>query len=754
MKLSSVLFMASTVAILAQSYSVKGPENPKPYETTAIKELTDYLAKRINGKLVIGGKSPITFMVGDTELAKSEKCLSTELEDERWVIRSVGDKVLLNGGGTRGALYATYHFLEDVCDIHWWSDYEEYIPAASPMELDALDISGKPMFLYRDIYRSHKPANSFITAVRNRLNRDGDTAIPVAYGGSFTYGSPAHCHTYDRYLPFAKYGKEHPEWYSLVNGKRIGGQSVGQLCLSNSELRQTLLNKVLKTIENDKGYAKAHGFSEPRIYEVSMNDNHNRCQCDACKAEEEKFNPSGVTLNLVNWIAAEVAKRHPGLYVSTLAYFYNEPPPKGGVKAADNVIVKLCDTRTNQAASILEPENKVFMDFLTQWKADAKHLFIWDYAIVFRPYTSGLPFASELHYGDLYRTYHENNVSGVFWEHERPHLDDFQELKFFIETKLFENPYQDVGKLISTFMTRYYGPAAKLLMQYRKRVDEERRRNKGYVSWMPAVTDFAYITDADIMEFQQIFDKAEALVANDSTLFARVRHARAGLDRLNCHRRSVIVTHGMGQKNSEIDTRAAYGRLKESWKSWIEGWAPKHKKSMIADMNAELELFGLSTFKPLAVPKGLENRAFYDIYAPQLQSLNSDNVMLVEDAESPVGKAMRTSADYSDYCSLPFEIGLYDTKNKKTVAKKFPKPLGKGYNWYCLDTNAVFPKNGYMYMTRSWTTQWNTAPIEIRDKPFEIRVSVKFVGPKYFPEEKGSSFIYIDRVLFIVPENQ
>ena len=742
--------MASSFALLAQSYFIQGPENPKPYETTAIKELTDYLAKRIDGKLIIGGKSPITFMVGDTELAKSEKCLSTELEDERWVIKSVGDKVLLNGGGTRGALYATYHFLEDVCDIHWWSDYEEYVPVASPMEIAALNLSGKPMFLYRDIYRSHKPENSFITAVRNRLNRDGEAAIPVAYGGSFTYGNPAHCHTYDRYLPFSKYGKEHPEWYSLVNGKRVGGQFEGQLCLSNPELRQTLLTKVLETIANDKGFAKAHGYSEPRIYEVSMNDNQNRCQCDACKAEEDKYNPSGFTLNLVNWIAAEVAKKHPGLYVSTLAYFYNEPPPKGGVRAADNVIVKLCDTRTNQAASILEPDNKVFLDFLTQWKADAKNLFIWDYAIVFKPYTTGLPFASELHYGDLYRTYYENNVSGVFWEHERPHLDDFHELKYFVETKLFENPYQDVTKLITIFMTRYYGDASELLMQYRRRVDEERRKNRGYVSWMPSVADFAYITDADIVEFQQLFDKAEALVANDSTRLARVRHARAGLDRYNCHRRSVIVTHGMGRKHSEIDTKAAYERLKNTWKSWIDGWAPKHQKDMIAEMDAELELFGLSTIRPASVPKGLENEAFYDIYAPQLQSRNVENVMLVDDAESAVGKAMRSNADLSDYYSLPFEIGVYDTRYKKTTAKKFPKPFGKGYNWYSLGTNVVFPNNGYLYMTRSWTTQWETAPIELRGKPFEIRVSAKFTGPKFFPDEQGKSYIYIDRVLFIV----
>ena len=109
--------------MMAQSYFIKGPEVPKPSEKTAIQEMTDYLARRIGDKtLSIGGKTPVTFQIGDTELANQHNCLSTELEDERWVIRSIGDQILINGGGTRGVLYAAYHFLEDFCDIHWWSD--------------------------------------------------------------------------------------------------------------------------------------------------------------------------------------------------------------------------------------------------------------------------------------------------------------------------------------------------------------------------------------------------------------------------------------------------------------------------------------------------------------------------------------------------------------------------------------------------------------------------------------------------------
>ena len=98
---------------LAAPYEVAGPEAPKPHECTATNELSAYLAKRVAGAVRVGGKDNIVFRVGDTELARKKGLLSTQLPSEKWVIRSFGNEVLLNGGGPRGALFAVYHFLED-----------------------------------------------------------------------------------------------------------------------------------------------------------------------------------------------------------------------------------------------------------------------------------------------------------------------------------------------------------------------------------------------------------------------------------------------------------------------------------------------------------------------------------------------------------------------------------------------------------------------------------------------------------------
>lgn len=737
--------------LLAQTYTIKGPDNPLPHEKTAVKELTDYLARRINGTLTIGGKSPVTFQVGDTDLAKQNKLLSTQLPEEKWVIKSFGDQILINGGGTRGALYATYHFLEDYCNIHWWSEYEDYVPKASSLTLPTLDKSGKPAFLYRDIYRTRNLHNPSLMAIRARLNRNGDVAIPAEYGGSFNYGPPYHCHTFDKYVPEAKFFATHPEYFSVRNGKRVGGQHKGQLCLTNPELKQIFLVQLLEKIKEGEALAKKQGVPAPRIYDVSQNDNSYYCQCENCMAFVAKHEHSGLYLTFINWLAGEVAKTRPDLYISTLAYHYSEPPPKGGIHAAKNVIVKLTDTLTNQAASILEPENTVFKKFVEDWKNYADHLFIWDYAITFTRGITGLPFASEFHYGDLYRHYHQNNVSGIFWEHESPHVADMFELKYFIETKLFEDPYQDVNKLINTFMTCYYGEAGPYVLKYRQILDKARKDNKGVVKWFPNLAAFAFITDDVILKCQDALDKAEDAVKGDKLLLSRVRRARLGIDRYTCKTASSLIYHGDNPPpKRKLNTGAAAKRIAESWPEWLERYPDSKGLILAAKTEADTYIATEKTFPP---PPEFKDNNFFDFYAGHFEIHSPKANALCDDPNSPVGKAVRTTVSKSDYYKMPFAFGFYNQGTRKGVALKTVKkvPEKPGYNWYNLGVIEI-PTDGYVYVTRAWTTKLQTGFNELIGKKFDIWISAKLEGPHFYPDQKGTDYIYVDRIILMEPQ--
>lgn len=375
--------------LASAAYEIVLPECPEPCEKTAANELKAYLAKCVpSGAVTLGGKD-VVFRIGSTE----------KLEDERWVIRSDGREVVIAGGGTRGTLYAVSHFLEDVCGVRWWSDTEEDVPVRDRLDLTALDAGGKPAFAYRSIHRSEdaKEADPRL-AIRRRLNSNGLAGIPAAWGGDLGYGPPAHAHTFDMYVPWDRYGKTHPEWYSLRGGKRNGERHFGQLCLSNPELKDMFLTGLREKIALGAQRARAKGLPPPRFYEISMNDNPCACECDGCRADYAKWGKSGQYIRFVNGIASEIKKEHPELFITMLAYFFAEEPPKDTV-AADNVIVKLCDSRGNAAVSLLHPDNAYMRGLLDGWKGKCANLFVWDYAITHAKPTRGAPFASEFHYG-------------------------------------------------------------------------------------------------------------------------------------------------------------------------------------------------------------------------------------------------------------------------------------------------------------------------------------------------------------------
>ncbi len=753
----SILFMMCAAAFaFAQEYIIKGPAAPKPYEKTAVQEMTEYLGRRISGNLSVDGKSPITLYIGDTELAAKHNLLSTTLESEQWVIKSFGKDVVVNGGGTRGALYATYHFLEDLCGIHWWSEYEDYVPEASSLRLPKLDMSGKPTLIYRDLYGSENGAFAGRNAIRNRLNRCGDFKITAEYGGSFNYGPPYHTHTLDRYLPAAKHLAEHPEWFSLQNGKRVGGQGSGQLCLSNPEIVPLFSKLVLESIETAIKESKAEGVPAPIIYDLTENDNNQYCRCDECAAFMKEHNASGQYLLFVNGVARNVAKVHPEVFISFCAYLYTEEPPKGlidgkPITAEPNVIVRITNTSSNHAVSVLHPDNAFYKGIIERWREHCGIIFASDYAVTFGQNITDMPFPSEFHYADLFRFLRDNNVRGSFWEHEFPQRADMYELKFFMECKLMENPDLDPEKLMKEFVDKYYGAAARHILKYRRELNRICAKNHGVVKWFPSLSNFKFITDDDVIAFQKIFDEACAAVADDELLLSRVYRARVNLDRLVCRRAGdTLLYHGTNPPPPpKLNSAPSRKRLETHWLKWQERYDRREfLKKAVLD---EISTYSGNSIKMLPPPDFLKDRNYYDFYTPSLES-HGAKVERVDDPESPSGRAMRTTVAHSHYYNMPFAIGFCDKGAEKNVMTTTYReiPKGAGYHWFKMGTVTI-PENSYVYLTRAWTTKLTTGLPPLLGKRFEIWASVKHVGPQFHPEQKGPEYIFVDRIILAEP---
>ena len=55
------------------------------------------------------------------------------------------------------------------------------------------------------------------------------------------------------------------------------------------------------------------------------------------------------------------------------------------------------------------------------------------------------------------------------------------ELKFYLERKMLEDPFQKTEGLIEDFMTRYYGAAGGKILEARKLLDRRRREKKAFI---------------------------------------------------------------------------------------------------------------------------------------------------------------------------------------------------------------------------------------------------------------------------------
>lgn len=670
--------------LLFAAFQVVTPENASPWEKTAAKELEEFLGR-------MGYSADTRFIVGDDPALRSEE----------WVIEGSGmrdqgsgmrDEVRIAGGGTRGTLYGVYHFLEDVCGVRFWSESEIDVPrfAAVP---PSLSHRGKPYFIYRDIYRNMKPAESTSAfAVRRRLNRNGEVFIPAEFGGTdWKYGPPFHAHSFIAYCNWKDHGKDHPEWFAFRDGVRQGGSGI-QLCVTNPELRRHFLAKMEAYIAKGEAEAKSKGVPAPKMYDCSMNDSPNLCQCEVCLASYSKYGESGTYLDFYNEIARAVAEKHPGVYVSTLAYYFTEELPKGGIVPEKNLIVRLCDTRSNQAASINEPGNGVFLDLLKKWGPITKNLFVWDYAAIYAESTKSFPFPSEFYWADQFRAYADNGVKGIFLEHEDQQVGDLWEIKYYLETKLMEDPFQDNAALLKDAFSRYFGPAAKAVWQLRRHLDRLRRDSKAFIGWTPELGEFDFITPDEAKRMQAMWDEAERLAAGDERYLRRVRKARKGTDNI--------------------------GRL-----------------------IAEFERFRRGdgfVFEP-------------DDLDPVGWRHHRELYRLVDDPESPSKRALVVNSDYNQagHYKMPFLIGLRDQAKRKTVAEKFFKEFASdsGYGVYTLE-DVAFPKDSFIFTTRSWSVQKQTGYPQLTKsgKRYDVKVHVKFTGPDFHPGSTERNEVWFGRM--------
>ena len=750
-----------TAYVIALAADASAPEK------TAASEVATYLKKSTGAEFAIvppeqaAGKPMIA--VGPGAAAPRLGLDAGKLGAEEWVVRSSGQDLLLVGGRPRGTLYAAYHFLEDVVGVHWWTPWAETVPSRPTLRLAALDLRGRPTFRYRDIYMLYGQDGGRFAA-RNRLNRDGDSAIASDYGGTLAYGPPYHVHTFFLYFPPKEHFAAHPEWYSLINGKRVGEGA--QLCLTNPELRQAFLAKLRNYIATSWAAAKAANLPPPLVFSVSQNDWANPCQCEPCQAiAKAEGSEAGPLLDFVNFMADGVKDQYPEVFIDTLAYQYTQQAPKA-LKCRDQVIIRLCDTEADMLKPITAPANKAFHDHLLTWGKVCRNLRIWDYAVTYGS-PQGMPLPTAHTYGPDYRFYAAHRVEGVLTELEFPLIADLRDFKIWMMMKTLENADADYDKLTDTFMNGHYGPAGTTVNAYLRALEEEARvRQSSTTCWQGSPLRLTYLNLAFVTRAQKLFDETEQAVKTDAELSRRVRFARLPLDRATIAAYSKLMSewlaeHG-GPDGFPLDREAVGARALATWCAEIDQRMPEPQRAhekLVAE--GEIKRFAMvpGTVKLPEKFRGLPRGTVYDYTAIMTRNWN-DIVKVVNDPEAESGITNRLDLTTQDVPGpekyvLPMPWGLYGTVDKKFVGGaplKAEDIAGSGYHWYLMGTFPVEP-GYYLYFFWSWIIQLdvdNVLDPARPDQKFEFWARVKFEGPR-FPHAKpgDKDAICIERIVLV-----
>ena len=496
--------------------SGKLPGNPK--EIYAVRLLQDFFKKNFNRKLAVAAADSKY-----TGKAFIFTPVASDLDEEgyRIAVNSKGD-IVLSGGTRRSVINSVIALLEEDFGCRWYAKGDQAVMPGGVKNLSFSPRSFTPWMLDRETLCFEAFDANY--ELRNRTSQCWQSRVPEKLGGSWNFPHGLMTHTIGKLLP-AKLFKEHPEYFPMRNGKRrkINPNAPFHICMTNSGAEDVVVENLLKIIARNPN---------AEVFSVSMNDNVNAfCQCPKCLALVKKYgSKSGLLLDFVNRVAQRVAPKFPKVKIETLAYLDARKAPTGGIRPANNVLMRFCGTslipypvgRKNHIDKQLEA-----------WKSIGAKLLIWDYITDHHDTLSMMVNLWQIDRNlDFYVA---QNARGVMLQSSyQSNGGSDMVMKSWIFAKRMWNPNWKLKKLMKDFIYGYYGVAA------------------------PAVTKYYELQHREFLKYQEHNEKWDPKYLRTVAGFGFVPPARKALDRAFA---AAAGNAALKKKLDRIDLNLTYWRL-------------------------------------------------------------------------------------------------------------------------------------------------------------------------------------------------
>jgi hypothetical protein len=550
------------------SFRIIIPAQPLPSELYAAEELQRYIAKITSVTLPITSDSEKTgsqeILLGNNwHLGKSgAKIDFASLGADGFVLRTDRNHVIIAGGRPRGTLNGVYTFLEENLGVRWFTPEMEVVRHTNRLVLPTISQTRIPDLEYREVFWTEMMRDGDFAA-RHRMNGP-NCHLAQKHGGPAVVYFPF-VHSMDSLVPPDLY-TNHPEYFPLINGKRVNGYV--QRCLSNPEVLQMAITRVRQWI-------KEH--PDATIISVSQNDTGKWCQCETCKAfDDQEGSPAASLIRFVNAIAENIEHDYPNIRIDTLAYQYTRKPPKT-LRPHKNVIIRLCSIEccfAHPLGTCDSEENRRFRDDIIAWQPVAPKLYIWDYTPNFGHYQQPFPNFDALQ--PNVRLFVQHGVTGLFEQgnYSSGGNGELGPLRAYVLAELLWNPQTDVQRHIDEFLKAYYGNAAGKMSEYLQLLEAQVRSGKAHAHIFESPKKAAYLNDAFLRSADEVFTSAENAAENDTVRFrVQVAHlpiwyVQIATDRVTGENRAALIKQFL-----QISRKAGISNISES--TSLDAWAKK-----------------------------------------------------------------------------------------------------------------------------------------------------------------------------------
>jgi len=374
--------------------------------------------------------------------------------------------VRILGGSKFGTAYGVDEFLERL-GVRWLfpGQWGEVVPHQTTLSLPAGRFADQPAFTIRRMacnYSFHSLDDSDRAAGEAEI---GDWRRRLRHNDSGYFG-------HSNLIPTSIYGKEHPEWFAEIDGRRVLDPNNWKLCHSNKAMVQQAIAEVFdqirqrkadKKVLSDVGYK--HLADDYFVISVSPTDGGGFCRCAEC----QKMGTISDRLQIfANTIADAVRKEFPEYWVGYYAA-YSEAQMPPTVAAQPGVMVFTTAYTKTFFSRITDTANNSYRNKLEGFFAKCPNTAMADFDGIPEWWGYGPISYLKVHEVD-YPWYRQRGVQGI-----STHASSgaaASGYSSYLTSKLWWHPDADVAALRRDFVNSGFGEASGPMSRYYQKLDQ------------------------------------------------------------------------------------------------------------------------------------------------------------------------------------------------------------------------------------------------------------------------------------------